>query len=267
MPSRSAIAGFYTRGDYIQPEGQFDSRPGAFGGRCSVIALVAVCIVPRRAPAGLPPKHLKDPTFNLRNVMPSLPTLDDRRGGNRLLQLLAPLLALAVSTSLVPAQEWDHIDGRDKVHDPTGAWLVRFKNPDDAILNRNFFLIVFHKSGTLTQNTQGDSGFDPSAVPLPLENKNSENNVISTAMSGVWQKTGWNTFAGTLLDIEYHNIFNPALNIPPDVTLFQFTKEQFTGRLTESGDQMVLSEGAPFLNCTVPLDEPSAVLVGDFRAH
>ena len=52
----------------------------------------------------------------------------------------------------------------------------------------------------------------------------------------MWQKTGWNTFAGTLLDIEYHNALNPH----PKVSLFQFTKEQITGRLTESGDQIVL---------------------------
>jgi hypothetical protein len=57
----------------------------------------------------------------------------------------------------------------------------------------------------------------------------------------VWQKTGWNTFAGTLLTIEYHNSL-PAANPQPDVALFQFTKEQIIGRLTESGDQMVLSE-------------------------
>lgn len=174
--------------------------------------------------------------------MPSFSTLDDRFGGKTLIRLLALLLALAVRAPVLLAQEWDHWDhmnGRDKVHDPTGAWLVRFHNPDDPILNRNFFLIVFHKGGTLTQNTQGESGFDPSAVP---QGTGSENNVISTPLSGVWQKTGWNTFAGTLLDIEYHNAFNPALNLPPDVLLFQFTKEQFTGRLTESGDQMVLSE-------------------------
>jgi len=174
--------------------------------------------------------------------MPSFSTLDDRFGGKTLIRLLALLLALAVRAPVLLAQEWDHWDhmnGRDKVHDPTGAWLVRFHNPDDPIQNRNFFLIVFHKGGTLTQNTQGESGFDPSAVP---QGTGSENNVISTPLSGVWQKTGWNTFAGTLLDIEYHNAFNPALNLPPDVLLFQFTKEQFTGRLTESGDQMVLSE-------------------------
>jgi hypothetical protein len=130
------------------------------------------------------------------------------------------------------------MNGRDKVHDPTGAWLVRFNNHDDPILNRNFFLIVFHKGGTLTQNTQGESGFDPSAVPLPLENKNSENNVISTPFSGVWQKTGWNTFAGTLLDIEYHNAFNPALTLP---SFFRSTPPENVNHSTTIFSNFVLS--------------------------
>ena len=62
--------------------------------------------------------------------------------------------------------------------------------------------------------------------------------MISSPLSGVWQKTGWNTFAGTLLTIEYHLSTNPLAGSP----LFEFTKEQITGRLTESGDQMVLNE-------------------------
>ena len=155
-----------------------------------------------------------------------------------LCRLFALLLALAIAPAVLHAQDWDQINGRDKVHDPTGAWLIRFQK---AFLQREFSLIDFHKGGTLTQNTQGESGFDPAAVPLPPSDPNSGNNVISTPLSGVWQKTGWNTFAGTLLDIEYHNSL-PAANPQPDVALFQFTKEQITGRLTESGDQMVLSE-------------------------
>jgi hypothetical protein len=50
--------------------------------------------------------------------------------------------------------------------------------------------------------------------------------------------TGWNTFAGTLLFIEYSNSTNPQ----PGPPLFDFTKQQFTGRLTEAGDQMVLDK-------------------------
>jgi hypothetical protein len=184
-------------------------------------------------------RHIRPLTIYLVTIMSS--KLNKCFNHKNMIWLLGLLLALGVAPSVLLAQEWDHFDGRDKVHDPTGAWLVRFNNHDDPILNRNFFLIVFHKGGTLTQNTQGESGFDPSAVPLPLDDPNSENNVIRTAFSGVWQKTGWNTFAGTLLDIEYHNSL-PAANPRPDVALFQFTKEQFIGRITESGDQMVLSE-------------------------
>jgi hypothetical protein len=175
----------------------------------------------------------------MKKFVPSVSNLHDYWGGKRLSQLLALFVALALTPSMLLGEDEDHFNGRDKVHDPTGAWLVRFQIPGDPILNREFLLIVFHKGGTLTQNIQGESGFDPSAVPLPPTDPNYDNNVISTAMSGVWQKTGWNTFAGTLLDIQYHNSVIPPN--PPDVILFQFTKEQFTGRLTESGDQMILS--------------------------
>jgi len=152
----------------------------------------------------------------------------------RLLLALALLLAIAIAPSVTLAQD----NGSHKLNDPTGAWLVRFHIPGDPIQHREFLLIVFHKGGTLTQNIQGESGFDPSAVPLPSTDPNYGNNVISSPLSGVWQKTGWNTFAGTLLDIEYHNSVIPPN--PPDVALFQFTKQQIIGRLTEFGDQMVL---------------------------
>jgi hypothetical protein len=72
--------------------------------------------------------NLKDPTFNLRNVMPSFATLNDRRGGQRLLRLLAPLLALAVSTPVLLADDGDHDqDHRDhgQFVDPiVGSWIV-----------------------------------------------------------------------------------------------------------------------------------------------
>jgi hypothetical protein len=32
-------------------------------------------------------------------------------------------LAFAAITPVLQAQDWDQINGRDKVHDPTGAWL------------------------------------------------------------------------------------------------------------------------------------------------
>jgi hypothetical protein len=176
--------------------------------------------------------------FTPRKIMLFFSKLNNRNRGKMLTVTSVLLLALASATPALHAQEWDHINGRDKVHDPTGAWLLRFHIPGDFVQGREFLLIAFHKGGTLTQNTQGESGFDPVAVRLPASDPNFSNNVISSPLSGVWQKTGWNTFAGTLLTIEYHNSLHPL----PDVSLFQFTKEQFTGRLTESGDQMVLSE-------------------------
>ena len=79
--------------------------------------------------------------------------LNDRGGGKRLLRLLALLVALASAAPVLQAQDWDHINGRDKVHDPTGAWILRF--PKD-FLQREFALIAFHKGGTLTGNIQGE---------------------------------------------------------------------------------------------------------------
>ena len=141
--------------------------------------------------------------------------------------LLGLLLALAVAPSVLLAQEWDHWDhlnGRDKVHDPTGTWLII------GNAGPGFLLLTFHKGGTLTEDFQGESAFDPAAVNPPTPNLN----VITSPQHGVWQKTGWNTFATTLLDIEYQVQANG--NAP----VFRFDKYQYTGKLSESGDQMAL---------------------------
>jgi hypothetical protein len=79
-----------------------------------------------------------------------------------------------------------------------------------------FILTVFHKGGTLTGDIQGESAFDPAATKPPLPPAN----VINSPESGVWQKTGWKTFAVTLLTIEYQVD-------PPNATFFQFDKVQF----------------------------------------
>jgi hypothetical protein len=55
--------------------------------------------------------------------------------------------------------------------------------------------------------------------------------------SGVWQKTGWNTFAVTLLTIEYQVD-------SPNTTLFQFAKVQYVGFLKDSGDRMEITAAA-----------------------
>ena len=123
--------------------------------------------------------------------MPSLSRLVEHRSSKSLSRLLALFLALGVAAPPLLAQGWDHINGRDKVHDPTGAWLIN--SP------AGLFLIAFHKGGTLTGDHQGESAFDPPATNPPMPDAN----VIISQQSGVWQSTGVNTFAPESLVIEY----------------------------------------------------------------
>jgi hypothetical protein len=160
--------------------------------------------------------------------MPSLSRLDNCRSGKSGSPVLALFVALAVATPTLFAQEWDHFNGRDKDHDPTGAWLIRIDAEGSA-----FILTVFHKGGTLTGDVEGESAFDPAATKPPLPPAN----VINSPESGVWQKTGWNTFAVTLLTIEYQVD-------PPNATLFQFDKVQFVGFLRDSGNRMEVTAAA-----------------------
>src|SRR5262249_39566429 len=118
-----------------------------------------------------------------------------------------------------------HINGPDKAHDPTGAWLLN--------TIQGFVLTVFHKGGTLTGDFQGESAFDPNAVNPPKPPQN----VQESPENGVWQMTGWNTFAVTLFTIETQIQGNPA-----SFPLFEFDKVQFTGRLTDSGNRMEITE-------------------------
>jgi hypothetical protein len=152
--------------------------------------------------------------------------LNNRYGGKMLMVTSVLFLALAAAAPVLHAQDWDQINGRDKVHDPTGAWLIR----NDAE-GSPFILTVFHKGGTLTGDVQGESAFDPAATKPPLPPAN----VINSPESGVWQKTGWKTFTVTLLTIEYQVD-------PPNATFYQFDKVQFTGFLNESGDRMEITE-------------------------
>jgi hypothetical protein len=150
--------------------------------------------------------------------MPSLSRRNNCRICKTVSRLLALLLAFAVAAPTLFADDWDHMDGRDKDHDPTGAWLIR--NREGA-----FILTVFHKGGTLTGDAQGESAFIPGVKP--------PENVIISPESGVWQKTGWKTFAATFITLEY----DPN----PPFALFQFDKVQFTGVLNKSGDQIELT--------------------------
>jgi hypothetical protein len=117
-----------------------------------------------------------------------------------------------------------------------GLWLLHtnFHGPDGKPL---FFIIDFHRGGTVTQDVQGESAFDPSAVPLQPTDPNYDNNVITSPQHGVWQKTGWNTFAATLLNIQYHVSTNPG----PGSPVLQFAIGQYSGKLTGSGDTMEIT--------------------------
>jgi len=134
-------------------------------------------------------------------------------------------LAFAAFTPMLQAQDWDQINGRDKVHDPTGAWLI-------TAGNEQFALITFHRGGTVTEDVQGESAFDPAAVNPP----NPPFNVQTSPQHGVWQKTGWKTFAATLVAIQA----GVDTSIEAS-TLFRFDKFQYTGKLSESGDQIDLT--------------------------
>jgi hypothetical protein len=156
--------------------------------------------------------------------MPPTSNFFNRWGGKRLGQLLALFVAFALVPPVLLAQDEDHINGRDKVHDPSGTWLII------GNVGPGFLLITFHKGGTLTEDFQGESAFDPAAVNPPTPNLN----VITSPQHGVWQKTGWNTFATTLVDIEYQ------VQAKGNAPVFRFDKYQYTGKLSESGDKMTL---------------------------
>jgi hypothetical protein len=183
--------------------------------------------------------------------MPSFATLHDRCDGPRLLRLLALMSALAVSTPVLLAQDWDHdhLNERDKIHDPTGAWLLNTPS--------GFVLTVFHKGGTLTGDFQGESAFDPTAVP--------PQNVIESPESGVWQKTGWKTFAVTFLTIEYQVQVDPLSDNPLSFPLFEFDKVQFTGVLNESGDGMEIT--AALIKNFNPDGSLKATIPVPFKTH
>jgi hypothetical protein len=61
-------------------------------------------------------------------------------------------------------------------------------------------------------------------------------NVINSPESGVWQKTGWKTFAVTFLTMEYQvdTSSSDTVNAPA----YHFDKVQYIGFLSESGDKM-----------------------------
>ena len=156
--------------------------------------------------------------------MTSFSTLDDRNGGKRLLWLLALFLAVAVAPPVLQAQDWDQINGRDKVHDPTGAWLITAGGDQ-------FTLITFHRGGTVTEDIQGEYAFDPASVNPPTP----PGNIQTSAQHGVWQKTGRKTFAASLVAIEAGNDAKNFISV-----FFRFDKVQYTGKLSESAIRWTL---------------------------
>ena len=69
----------------------------------------------------------------------------DPWGGKRLNPLLALFVAIALTPSMLLAQARDQFKGKDKAHDPTGAWFLRtslhIPLPTSPAA---FALIVFH---------------------------------------------------------------------------------------------------------------------------
>jgi hypothetical protein len=158
----------------------------------------------------------------------------DHWRGKRLIRLLTLMSTLAVAAPTLFAQGAGH----DK-HDPTGAWLLQTDLPGAGGILFHF-LTVFHEGGTLTGNIQGESAIDPQAVTDPT----SDLNILISPHSGVWQKTGRNTFAATWVLMEYRDLTNPE----PSSPLFRFDKVQYTGELDKSGATMQISALLTFYN-------------------
>jgi hypothetical protein len=167
----------------------------------------------------------------------------DHWGGKRLIRLLLLILALALAAPVLLAQESDRLTGRNK-HDPTGAWLLRTPITDPAG-NPQFAIAVFNRDGTITQNIQGQSAFDPAATTDP--DPDNFSNIITSPQSGVWQKTGQNTFAATLLAIESRILILPPPASPAG-PLFRFDKLQYTGTLNKAGDTMEITAVGTFFD-------------------
>ena len=158
------------------------------------------------------------------------------RGCNRLIRLLALILALAVAAPVLLAQESDPLpDGINMTRPGRGSSEPPLPIPQGTHM---FALAVFNRDGTFTQNIQGESAFDPAATTDP----DPENffNIITSPQSGVWQKTGQNTFAATFLAIEYRVLVPPTPALPGS-PLFRFDKIQYTGTLNQAGDTMEIT--------------------------
>src|ERR1700747_3535370 len=88
---------------------------------------------------------VRQPKFTSRKIMLFFPKLNNRNRGKRLTVTSVLFLALAAAAPVLRAQDWDQINGRDKVHDPTGAWLI-------TAGNQQFSLITFQRGGTVVED-------------------------------------------------------------------------------------------------------------------
>jgi hypothetical protein len=94
------------------------------------------------------------------------------------------------------------------------------------------FAFVPVGGGTVTEDFQGESAFDPASVNPPTP----PGDIQTSPQHGVWQKTDWKTFAATLVAIQAENDAEHFIS-----RFFRFDKLQFAGKLSESGDQIDLT--------------------------
>jgi hypothetical protein len=137
--------------------------------------------------------------------------LDGRCGGRALIRLLALLLALAVTASVLLAQDGNQGRGRDhgfgKLDDLTGVWT------QTPVGGGHTFLETFRQDGTEIVDQQGAVLFD----------------VVQSTMQGYWKKIGLRTFISSCLQLEY--------NRDNDQTLYGTARVQCLYTLYPSGDQ------------------------------
>jgi hypothetical protein len=194
--------------------------------------------------------------------MPSFPNLDNRRSSKSLTvkpirttqrvprdcatsfpvlcRLLALLLALAIATPVLLAEEGDH--ERGNAIDPTGVWLNR-ANPNPPVI-----LITFHRDGTYLADVQGESAFVP--------NNHDPGFQITSPTHALWQKTGAKTLAGTSFALQYND----------DGSFYGLLKVRVTGVLIDSDHMDLTVSGGVFdLNGNPILNPPFPGGTGHFE--
>jgi hypothetical protein len=168
--------------------------------------------------------------------MPSFPILAVRCGGKTLMRLFALMLALAIATPVLLAEEGDH--GRDRDHelgkgnDLTGVWTETLENGYKV-------LFTFHEDGTADFDLQGDIVFDP----------------VQSHAHGLWKEHGARTFIATFLVLEYNK----------DSSLYGTTKLDYVYTLTSKDTyDAVFFFTETFANGEV---NPDANPFGPIKAH